>query len=101
MVVGGMGTPDDEPTFRAVVPEGAHPELVEEEFDLFRRLMAMMEKRLPDIPKDRLGDLLPQARSEDPEIAAVAARLEEVVETHRGSVIRMLWENDERREGQE
>jgi hypothetical protein len=103
MFVGRVGTPDEgEPTFRAVVPKNAHPELLEEEFALFKRLLALMEERLPDeIPKDRMGDFLPQARREDPEIAAVADRFEEVVTTHRGSVIRSLWEHEERREADE
>lgn len=96
MYAGRMGVPDDEnAVFRAVMPEGAHPELIEEEFALFRRLSALLMKRFPDIPRDRLGDLLPQARSEDSETAALAERLEELVATHRGSVIRALWERDE------
>jgi hypothetical protein len=93
------GPPDDpqgEPVYRAVMPEGAHPELIEEEFDLFRRMMDRLGRdRVPEesSPEESKA-LLAQAMSEDPELAAIVERLDEVIRSHKGSVIHALMEAD-------
>jgi hypothetical protein len=91
--------PRYEPVYRAVVPEDAHPELVEEEFDLFRRMVDRLGKdRLPeDATPEETKALLDEAMSEDPELAAIAERFNEVIYSHKGSLIRKMMEYDERK----
>jgi hypothetical protein len=84
-----------EATFRAVVPEDANPELLDEELKLFSQLVERLKERLPEGASDeRLGDFLPQASAEDPEIAAIANRLDDVMAANKGSVIRSMWDAD-------
>ena len=83
------------------MPEDAHPELVEEEFELFRRLMAGLGDRIPkDATEEERNRLLAEALSEDEELAAIAERFEEVTRFHKGSVIRGLMEADEHKESE-
>jgi hypothetical protein len=84
----------DEPVYRAVLPEGAHPELVEEEFELFRRMMDRVGRdRVPEeMTAEEAKAFLAEAMSEDEELAAIAERLEEVTRFHKGSVIRKMME---------
>jgi hypothetical protein len=92
--------PDErlEPVYRAVMPEGARPELVKEEFDLFRRMMDRLGRdRIPeDATPEETRALMKEAMSEDEELAAIAERFNEVIYSHEGSVIRKMMEYDER-----
>jgi hypothetical protein len=89
--------PQYEPVYRAVMPEGAHPELVEEEFDLFRRMTDRLGDRIPeDATPEETKALLDEAMSQDEELAAIAERFNEVIYSHKGSVIRKMMEYDER-----
>lgn len=89
-----MSRPRLEPVFRAVVPEGAHPELYEEELKLFQKLMIHLKPRLPsrDASDEEVGRVLDQVRPENEEVVAIAGRLDELVRIHRMSVIREFWE---------
>ncbi len=84
------------------MPEDAHPELVEEEFELFRRLMdGLGRDRIPeDATLEETKAFLAEALSKDEELAAVAERLEVVTRSHKGSVIRGLMEADKRKESE-
>ena len=89
--------PQSEPMFRAVIPEDAHPELVEEEFDLFRRMMDRLGDRIPDdATAEERNAILAEVMDEDEEFAAIAERFDEVVRTHKGSLIRRMMEHDKR-----
>jgi hypothetical protein len=90
--------PQYEPVYKAVMPEGAHPELVEEEFDLFRRMMDRLGRdRIPEeATPEETKALLNEAMSEDEELAAIVKRFDEVIHSHKGSVIRKMMEYDER-----
>lgn len=90
--------PQYEPVYRAVMPEGAHPELIEEEFNLFRRMMDRLGRdRVPEeMSPEESRALLDKATSEDPELAAIVERLDEVIRSHEGSVIHALMEADRR-----
>jgi hypothetical protein len=93
-----MTEPPGEPIYRAVMPEGAHPELVEEEFDLFRRMTDRLGDRIPeDATPEETKALLREAMSDDEELAAIVKRFDEVIYTHKGSVIRKMMEYDERK----
>lgn len=87
----------DEPRYRFVMPEDAHPELVEEEFELFRRMMARIGDRMPrDASNEERNEILAGLLEEDEELAAIADRFEEVTRSHKGSVIRSMMEADQR-----
>jgi hypothetical protein len=97
-----MTSQPDEPRYRFVMPENAHPELVEEEFELFKRLMAGLGDRVPpDATDQERNRILAKALEEDDELAAIADRFEEVTRSHEGSVIRGLMEADRREEGED
>jgi len=92
--------PEYEPIYRAVIPEDTHPELMEEEFELFQRMMDRLGR--DRIPENSTGAeskaILQEAMSEDPALAAIAKRLDEVIRFHRGSIIRKLMEAEEAEE---
>lgn len=91
--------PQYEPVYRAVIPEDAHPELIEEEFDLYQRMLDRLGDRVPDeCSPEESQALLSEAVGEDPELAAIVERLGEVTRTHKGSVLRRLMEADMRSE---
>lgn len=90
--------PDDEPLYRAVLPEGAHPELVEEELDLFQRIVDRLggDGVLEGSTPEEVQALFGKAAREDEELATMAKRLDELLHTHKGSVIRKIAEHEER-----
>jgi len=94
-----MTEPPDEPLYRAVIPEDAHPELVEEEFELFRRMMDRLGRdRVPgEMTAEESKALLDEAMSEDPELVAIVERFDAVLRSHKGSVIRRMMEADVRK----